>query len=370
MNSTPLSTSLAMILLVGSLIVNGSIVGEASAQNYKTHTVKSGDTLYRIARQNYVTVQSLRQLNRISDDVIKPGQILWIDGRPPEDSLAASTADSMLASESIPVVDALDTLSVSGDEPRDTLLTDAIVIDSIAAERDSLIGNNDTQLPTEPLTDEASRESPAPAELFAHLAEPGETLFDIADRYGVSADTLVLVNPMHPTFFTAGDTVMVPWGTRFGKHRVRSGETLFRISRSYGTSVKRVQELNSITGSNINVGQQLIVPIRPSEAETHLEVGPVIVGQGVIGTYPEMFEGRLMANGQPYLPEKFTVSHGELPFGTIVQLIDPASGRQTFAEVTDRLPAGSDVIMEVSQAVALVLNLADPTSPVEVRRLR
>ena len=77
-----------------------------------------------------------------------------------------------------------------------------------------------------------------------------------------------------------------------------------------------------------------------------------------------------MANGKPYIADRFTISHSSIELGTHVVLVDHESGNQAFAEVTDRLPAGSGVAMEISQAVADVLQLAKEDSEVEIRAVK
>ena len=371
-----MNSSSGKVLSIGAAVVTfvqAFLLTDVVAQDYKTHFVKTGDTLYRIARQNYVTVQSLRELNRINDDVIKPGQVLWIDGRPEEDSLAAAIVDSVSAAELAVTPDSSEIARIGVPEIPDSTKVDEVL--QVSQEDTTGTGQEIETSTLEGVATE-SIDSGNPADsvvkptLYDHVVESGETLFSIAARYGVSADSLAVANPSHPTYLVAGDTVKVPWGMQLGKHRVRSGETLYRISRTYDTTVERIRTLNDLEGTDIMVGQQLMVPLRPADADTHLFIEPDVVGSGVIAVYPEMFEGRLMANGKPYMPDKFTVSHGDLQLGTIVLLIDPSSGRQTFAEVTDRLPSGSDVFMEVSRVVAGVLALDKPTDPVEVRRIR
>ena len=49
-----------------------------SNQSGKTHTVKSGDTLWDLAQKYAVSVQVIKQLNNLSSDVIYIGQVLKI----------------------------------------------------------------------------------------------------------------------------------------------------------------------------------------------------------------------------------------------------------------------------------------------------
>ena len=62
----------------------------------------------------------------------------------------------------------------------------------------------------------------------------GETLSDIADRYGVSVGTLMRMNGIHnPDLVEAGSRLQVPGPTvkaGSGRHRVKSGDTLSSIA--------------------------------------------------------------------------------------------------------------------------------------------
>ena len=46
-------------------------------------------------------------------------------------------------------------------------------------------------------------------------------------------------------------------------HRVKSGEYLGKIARRYGCSVKKIQQWNNLKNDNIQVGQKLILYVRP-----------------------------------------------------------------------------------------------------------
>ena len=68
----------------------------------------------------------------------------------------------------------------------------------------------------------------------------GETLSDIADRYGVSVGTLMRMNGIrNPDLVEAGSRLQVPGPTvtaGSGRHRVKSGETLGSIASLHATS--------------------------------------------------------------------------------------------------------------------------------------
>ncbi len=52
----------------------------------KTYRVKKGDTLYRISKKAGVSVKELKRLNRINNNILKPGQILIISKQKEESS--------------------------------------------------------------------------------------------------------------------------------------------------------------------------------------------------------------------------------------------------------------------------------------------
>ena len=85
-----------------------------------------------------------------------------------------------------------------------------------------------------------------------------------------------------------------------------------------------------------------------------------------------------MSNGMGSQPEPVgplpgppTIANRTLPFGTVVLVTNPASGRSTFARVTDRGPVSRSYLIELSAAAATALEL-DPNAArrVDVREVR
>ncbi len=65
--------------------------------------------------------------------------------------------------------------------------------------------------------------------------------------------------------------------TSFAYHAVQPGETLFTISKRYGVSIAKLRELNNLTNQNLTVGQQLI--ISETTATTSNQGGTKIVNE-------------------------------------------------------------------------------------------
>jgi murein DD-endopeptidase MepM/ murein hydrolase activator NlpD len=101
-----------------------------------------------------------------------------------------------------------------------------------------------------------------------HVVQDGETLYTIAQRYGVTVDALVAVNGLSdPDLISVGQRLTISGSAsaapvQTGTHAVQPGDTLALVARRYGTSVEVLAQLNHLTNPNlIYVGQTLLVPV-------------------------------------------------------------------------------------------------------------
>ncbi len=102
-----------------------------------------------------------------------------------------------------------------------------------------------------------------------HLVQPGERLYDIATRYGVSVWDIANLNGLpNINYIYVGQWLLIPGcyppappsgGYRI--HIVRRGETLSLIAARYGVNMWQLARLNGIKNVNrIYVGQRLLIP--------------------------------------------------------------------------------------------------------------
>ncbi len=94
--------------------------------------------------------------------------------------------------------------------------------------------------------------------------QSGETLSDIADRYGVSMNSLMRLNGIRNSdHVEAGQTLRLPGGVSAGKgrHSVRSGDTLSGIAAQYRVSERQLMALNGLSSADhVEIGQTLKLP--------------------------------------------------------------------------------------------------------------
>lgn len=103
----------------------------------------------------------------------------------------------------------------------------------------------------------------------------------------------------------------------------------------------------------------------PASAQTAPQVVAVERGQAV--RYDTGATGQSTASGEPYNPERMTLAHPTLPFGTLVQLTNDDNGEVVTARVNDRTPSVSPLRVQVSARTADQLGLSARGGDVTVR---
>lgn len=82
---------------------------------------------------------------------------------------------------------------------------------------------------------------------------------------GKPANSVTTIDPQNPDIdVNAGDAVPVSSSVDeplYGLHVVVSGDTLSVLSQRFGTTVANLQSINGISGSLINVGQEIRYPL-------------------------------------------------------------------------------------------------------------
>jgi membrane-bound lytic murein transglycosylase D len=130
-----------------------------------------------------------------------------------------------------------------------------------------------------------------------HRVKQGETLSLIANRYGVSIDTIAQANNLNKkNLIVSGQTLKIPSkqvtktnSKTYQKpapipvieHVVRTGDSLWVLARKYGTTTEKIKESNKLKTSTLVIGQVLKIDgtSLPSSAKTD-QLGKYKVTQG------------------------------------------------------------------------------------------
>ncbi|WP_458412904.1 LysM peptidoglycan-binding domain-containing protein [Schinkia sp. CFF1] len=98
--------------------------------------------------------------------------------------------------------------------------------------------------------------------MLIHVVRSGETLWQIANRYNVSTNSIVQINELqYPNQLVIGQSLVVP--TANTTHVVSSGETLWSIAQQNGVTTNDIIQANNLTNPNlVYPGTKLIIPPR------------------------------------------------------------------------------------------------------------
>lgn len=164
------------------------LAGFAVAQESSTHTVRPGETLYRIATTNGMSVDELKRLNGLEGDVIHVGQVLRLSAASEIDADTPGAGDQEAGADVSGSREAEADVDVSPPRERGVEVADTTARREAPDEAAALAGRGIT----------------------THIARPGETLYSIAADHGTKAYILFTLNNGVRAPLEAGTPVVVP----------------------------------------------------------------------------------------------------------------------------------------------------------------
>ncbi|SHH76027.1 spore germination protein [Sporobacter termitidis DSM 10068] len=99
-----------------------------------------------------------------------------------------------------------------------------------------------------------------PTEDMNYTVKSGDSLWRIADTLGTTVQAIIRKNPdVDPNRLTPGQVLYIP----AGRYTVRTGDTLYGIARRYGVPLERLLQANGISDPNlIYPGTVLVIPLK------------------------------------------------------------------------------------------------------------
>jgi LysM repeat protein len=107
------------------------------------------------------------------------------------------------------------------------------------------------------------------AQNAAYSVQPGDTLWIIGQKYGVSTENLMKTNNITGnTVLYPGQSLMIPLGSQ-SVHIVQSGETYWTISKKYGIEFEKLLTANGASEqSRLDIGDRVIIPSLSQTAQS------------------------------------------------------------------------------------------------------
>lgn len=141
-----------------------------------------------------------------------------------------------------------------------------------------------------------------------YIVQKGDTLAKIAEKFGVSVDTIKWSNDLKRDSLSIGQELKIPPVTGV-IHKVREGETVYTIAKRYKTDAQKIvnfpfNDFADLDTFALNVGQTLVVPdgVMPQAPAIIRPLPPIAAGGtgqllwpvgGVISQYPVWYHNAL-----------------------------------------------------------------------------
>ena len=276
-------------------VPGGEISDSETQLVVKYHKVKRGETLSIIARRYGVSVSTLKKWNGLRSSRLKTGQRLRINTyqrvakkEEPEtvqEELAENKVEQPVEKPNTTVQQSVDVDTKYHTVRRGETL--GLIAERYGVTVSRLKDWNDRRtnkifvgqrLKVVSMVDKGEIEVEGDADVqenaTTHKVRRGESLFSIAEDYGVTIDNLKEWNNLSGSSIDAGQTLIVNASAAKAskkssgssekkaattKHKVRRGETLGAIASRYGVTVDNLKDWNNLSSSRIDVGQTLIV---------------------------------------------------------------------------------------------------------------
>jgi len=221
----------------------------------EVHTVTRGDTLYGIASRYQTSIEALRQHNGLNSHAIHPGQELLI----PDSGVSVATTASATTTYTVRPGDSLSSIAARH----------STTVQALRGHNNlrgtTIIAGQQLRIP--------SSESRATSSVYT--VRRGDSLSTIASRHGTTVAALRSHNGLRGNTIQPGQNLVLPGrGEASGAsrvaaaveaadrvHTVRRGESLWSIANRHGVTVNSLTSFNAISERHtLQPGQTLRIP--------------------------------------------------------------------------------------------------------------
>lgn len=242
-------------------------------ENTSKHTVVKGETVSSIARNYKVTPNDLYQLNPDIFDGIKEGQVIIIPNS------VVKSLSKVAKSENNPSksVDGIIYHTVEYGETKFGL-SKRFGISIIELERQNPHIINMLQaghqleirggVDNNPVKSQTKKTNSSHSNFITYEVLPGETLYGISRRYGLTVDDLMAENTLIG-ILQIGQILRIPVKNNQNQnnqngqfHLVQAGETKYGLSKRYGITINELEQRNPQIVRMLQTGQRIEIPGR------------------------------------------------------------------------------------------------------------
>lgn len=225
----------------------------SNSGNQTIYTVKRGDSLWSIASNYGVSVADLRKANNLTSDTLTIGQVLKIpiignnDGNV---DTGTSTTYTVKRGDNLYSIARKYNVSVDAIKRANNLESDVLSLNQVLI------------IPNQENNNNSSNDS-ANTGTITYTVKRGDSLWSIANNYGISVLELKAANNLTSNLLSVGQTLIIPSSStnaNYFNYTVKSGDSLWSIANQFGVSVLDIKNINNLTSNLLVIGQILKIP--------------------------------------------------------------------------------------------------------------
>ena len=246
----------ANTLKIGQILNIPSKSG-TNPNNMFMYTVKLGDSLYSIAQKYNTTVKAIQDLNYLKDTKLSIGQVIRIpEMYTPEDQMIMPSYINYTVKSG----DTVYSIAKANNIDPQILIKDNGIIDNklkvgqnlrirvMESEIEECFGPDYTPPINTNLT-------------TTYTVKKGDSLYSIAKKFNTSVNNIQNLNNLKTTSLSIGQKLKIPQTSPNTEttYTVKSGDNLYSIARKYNTTVDSIKKKNNLKSNLLSIGQKLII---------------------------------------------------------------------------------------------------------------
>lgn len=263
-----------LFMSVTASAVFASSLIQAQPVDAASYTVQKGDSLWTISQRYNTSVNQLKSLNNLKNDLIYPNQVLKVAKSSSSSTSKSSSNSSKASTYTVKKGDNLSKIAAA----HGISLTNLMKWNNLST---TLIFPGDKLKVTAPKSNSNSNNSSSSSSsnvassATTYTVKSGDTLSKIALSHGVSVSNLKKWNNLSSDLIFPGDKLRVSnkgsssssnsssnsssSSSSSKTYTVKAGDTLSKIAAAHGISLNNLKKWNNITSHLIYPGERLIV---------------------------------------------------------------------------------------------------------------
>ena len=227
--------------------------------NMFMYTVKSGDNLYTIAKKYNTTVDEIKKLNNLTNNNLYIGQVLRIPEMfTPQDEMLLPNYINYTVKKG----DNLYSIAKDNNITVDTIISDnSLSNNNLYIGQILKIRVPNTNTVFEECYGEDYVEEPS-INTINYTVKKGDSLYSIANKYGTSVSNIIKLNNLTNNNLSIGQVLKIPTNnvnSTNNTYKVKKGDNLYSIARNFNTTVNEIKRKNNLTSNTLSIGQKLII---------------------------------------------------------------------------------------------------------------